>query len=132
MRLSGRRLFGIGLWLLSAAPALAQADCPELEPAIADIIATEPRARADVSERLSCHFPPGTTFNVAAIRLENAGFGLLNKLERMFHRWPERGDEFVASRWIDGRNSAVEIRVVIHTEGGKLTRFAAQYFLIAK
>jgi len=132
MRLGGLGLSWIALCLLWGSTARAEPDCPELEPAVADIVATEPRARADVSERLSCHFPPGTTFNVAAIRLENAGFGLLNKLERMFHRWPERGDEFVASRWIDGRNSAVEIRVVIHTEGGKITRFAAQYFLIAK
>lgn len=132
MRLGGRRLLRLALWLCWIAPAPAEPACPELDQAIAAIVATEPRARADVTERLACRFPPGTTFNAAAIALENAGFGLLNRIERMFHRWPERGDEFVASRRIDGRGAAVEIRVVIHTEGGRLTRFAAQYLLTAK
>lgn len=129
--MSARRMswgLAIGLALLGG-PAAA---CPEIDAAIAEIVATEPRSRADVTDRLACRFPAGATFNETAILLENSGFELLNKTERMFHRWPGRGDEFVARRFLQGRTATAEIRVVIHTEGGRINQFAALYFLTSK
>ncbi|GLK67230.1 hypothetical protein [Hansschlegelia plantiphila] len=108
--------------------AAAQEACPPMEQAIRAIVATEARARADVTAQMSCYFPIGLSFNDAAIRLDQNRFGLLNRTEPMFFRWRIDGEEFVSRRVIPGFWSNAEIWITIHTANKRINRFAAQYF----
>ncbi|MET0314285.1 MAG: hypothetical protein ABW275_07830 [Hansschlegelia sp.] len=114
--------------LVCASPA-PRADelCPPIEEIIRAIAATETHAQADVTDRLSCHFPPGLSFNDAAARLDAGGFDLPNRIEPSFYRWNLRGDEFVARRQARGWFSTVEVRIIIHMTDQRIARFAAQY-----
>ena len=114
---------------LAAFPASAHAqDCPPVGAILSAIVSETVAQRADVTERLACHFPPGLTFNETAIRLEANGFDLLNKVERSFHRWRSiGGEEFVSRRLIMTGRGRIEFRVTVEMQGRKLLRFSAQY-----
>lgn len=123
-RLLRRSLTGLAM-SAAAAPSLA---CPSIEQAMAETLAQETRARADVTERFLCLFPEGMTYNDAALTLESGGFDIPSPIERLFHRWPIRGEEFAARRRFSGFWSAAEIRITFHMVDGRLARFSAQYF----
>lgn len=124
------KVFLCGLTLLAAAgggPARAQG-CAPIDDILARVIAETVAQRADATERLACHFPPGLTFNETALRLEANGFDLLNKLERSFQTWRlPGGEEFVSRRLVATTRGTAEFRVTVHMQGRKLMRFSAQY-----
>lgn len=113
-------------------PAGAQ-ECPPID-AILSVVASETIAqRADVTERLACHFPPGLSFNDASMKLEASGFDMLNKVERSFHRWrTPGGEEFVSRRIVATTRGPVEFRVTVEMQGRRLVRFSAQYLSSAR
>lgn len=126
-----RGLLAIALAAL-AAPAHAQ-ECPPVSAILTAIESETVAQRADVTDRLACHFPPGLTFNQTAIRLEASGFDLLNKVERSFHRWRSiGGEEFVSRRLIMTSRGRIEFRVTVEMQGRKLLRFSAQYLADAR
>lgn len=114
---------------LVAGPGAARADdCPPVEAVLASLVAETTARRADVTERLACRFPAGISFNETALALEAAGFDLLNKVERSFHRWrTPGGEEFVSRRIVRTTRGAVEFRVTVEMQGRRLVRFSAQY-----
>ncbi|RXF68245.1 hypothetical protein [Hansschlegelia zhihuaiae] len=119
----------VAVLALAVAPQAATAQsCPPIDQALAEIMARERAQRADVTERLACHFPPGMSFNEAAMLLDGNGFDLLNRTERMFHRWPIGGQEFTSERIVGGGSSRALFRVTIHTLDKKIARFSAQYY----
>jgi hypothetical protein len=131
MRQWRRGLLAIALAALSA-PAQAQ-DCPPVAVILTAIVSETVAQRADVTERLACHFPPGLTFNQTALKLEANGFDLLNKVERSFHRWRSiGGEEFVSRRLIMTSRGQVEFRATVEMQGRKLLRFSAQYLADAR
>lgn len=101
--------------------------CPTIDQAVSVALASETLARTDVTERFRCLFPDGMTFNDAAKLLDAGGFELLNRTERMFHRWKLPGEEFVSRRRFAGARATAEIRVAIHVVDKRIVRFSAQY-----
>lgn len=101
--------------------------CPTIDQAVSAVLASETRARSDVTEAFRCLFPDGMTFNQAAKLLDAGGFELLNRTEPMFHRWKLPGEEFVSRRRFVGFGATVEIRVAFHVVDRRIVRFSAQY-----
>lgn len=129
MRFFGRhkRAALLALALGVSGPAAAQ-DCQPVDAILSIIVSETVAQRADVTERLACHFPTGLSFNDAATRLEANGFDLLNKVERSFHRWrTPGGEEFVSRRIVATTRGSAEFRVTVEMQGRRLVRFSAQY-----
>ncbi len=125
MRASSMLLLAV--CLCGPSSAKADEDCPPLGRAAEAVAAAQTHAQADVTDRLSCQFPQGMTFNEAAIRLDEGGFEFPNPIERSFFRWNLRGEEFVARRSFRGPGSSAELLIVVHLTDGRIVRFAAHY-----
>lgn len=114
-------------WLDPASAMDGAPSCPTIDQAVSAVLASETRARSDVTDSFRCLFPDGMTFNDAAKLLDSGGFELLNRTEPMFHRWRLPGEEFVSRRRFSGPWANVEIRVAVHVVDKRIARFSAQY-----
>jgi hypothetical protein len=126
-RWSDLRLAAAAALALAPQPAAAQG-CPPIDAILATVVLETVASRADVTDRLACHFPPGLTFNGTALTLEANGFDLLNKVERSFQTWRTLGgEEFVSRRVVATSRGPAEFRVTVHMQNRKIARFSAQY-----
>jgi hypothetical protein len=122
----------LALSLACATAARADPACAPIDQALASVMATEQRARADATDALRCHFPAGMTFRDAAILLDRNGFDMLNEVEQSFWIFDVRGREYLSKRIVAAGRTTAEFRIVIHIENDRIVRFAAQYFAITK